>query len=218
MISTTSMAPQRIALFLIIGMVAFGSAYFMTSRSTEGAPTSSTKNSSVIAEGVRCVEAIPFTLSEPATHWWRAERPAYRRGVLLVLRADPDRLTVRQTATPVLFVGAETVARLDSGNDAGVAVGIVPMFGNVTTEDLLGQPMFFGPTKLAEQVTKAEAEAERDAALGRQETVLDETTMQQVLKASIHVKSEADLFGAAADLLERHAPAETDQIRMLRGR
>ena len=39
---------------------------------------------------VELLEARPFQLDAPEVHHWRAERPTYRAGYVLVLRTDPE--------------------------------------------------------------------------------------------------------------------------------
>ncbi|HKX45338.1 MAG TPA: hypothetical protein VJP77_01345, partial [Planctomycetota bacterium] len=104
------------------------------------------------AVAVELVEAHAFTLDQPTTHWMRAEQPQYATGHVLVLRTDPELLVPRQTLENVLYVGAETVERVNLGHESGFLVAIVP--GEV---DLAAAPIFFGEPALPEQVTAAEA-------------------------------------------------------------
>jgi hypothetical protein len=82
---------------------------------------------------------FPFT--------WSAERPRVESGTLVVIEVSPELLRPRQTAEPVLYVGAHSAWRVSSYNDAGIVVAFVPV-----QVDLADSPVWFGTPELPERV------------------------------------------------------------------
>lgn len=72
------------------------------------------------------IAAQPFELVAAATHYWRAERPQYTRGWLLVLECDPALLARRQTSEALLASSGELLERLNEGAKHGRVVAILP--------------------------------------------------------------------------------------------
>ena len=68
-----------IALTLVIGGVAAGLGLFSTDRVTA--------SSAPALSEVRLIEAIPFSLDNPMTHYWRSEAPSFSRGIIMVVNA-----------------------------------------------------------------------------------------------------------------------------------
>ncbi|HTE06809.1 MAG TPA: hypothetical protein VK824_11470, partial [Planctomycetota bacterium] len=171
------------------------------------------------AGGVELIAARPFTLASPATHAWRKEQPAYTAGVLLVLRAPIDTLVARQTAEPVLYVGAQTAERVNVGDSSGMLVAIVPAEtdaqGRVAL-DLGAAPIFFGEPALPEQVDAQVVATELAAA--RRAGIAPPTHAQvtAALQEQVAFEDEGQLHLHAADLIEHYAPLEVDVVSGLR--
>ena len=161
---------------------------------------------------VDVVEAHPFRLFTPATHYYRAEQPTFDSGLLLVLDvADTSLLTPRQTLDPVLYVGNETAERINTGKDSGYLVVVVP---NATLESLAESPVYFGTPELPERVTQASAEAELLAALEkgiRPSLNAAKAGRDEVLLADHH-----HLYVHSSLLIEAYSPNEQDLIRSMR--
>jgi len=168
---------------------------------------------------VELVAARPFTLAAPATHFWRKEQPAYRAGMLLVLRAPVDLLVARQTAEPVLYVGAQTAERVNVGDSSGMLVAIVPADldsqGHVAF-DLAAAPIFFGSAELPEQVDGATVA--RELAAARRAGIAPPTAaaVSAALSEPVAFDDDWQLRVHAADLIERYAPLERDVVSGLR--
>jgi hypothetical protein len=100
------------------------------------------------------VYAQPFQLAEPATHWWRQERPTYTAGWLLVLEVDPTQMKATARPENVLFVGHEVAERVNHPTVSGRLVVIVPSPAGADgypTLDLSTQKIWFGEQALPEQ-------------------------------------------------------------------
>ena len=171
------------------------------------------------AGDVQLVSARPFTLAAPATHSWRAERPTYTAGMLLVLRAPADLLASRQSAEPVLFVGGQTAERVNVGDSSGQLVVIVPAGldaeGRVDL-DLTQAPLFFGAPALPEQVDAAVAQRELAAARRAGIAPPSPAAVAAALQPQVAFDDDWELHLHAADLVERYAPQETDVVSGLR--
>ncbi len=208
MTSARSLLLSTLALTLLAGLTA-GIAQ------VEGAPA---LPAAFPVGGVTVLEARPFTLAEPATHEWRSERPQYTAGVLLVLDVEDHELVLpRQVAEPILYVGAQTAARLNHGYESGRVIAIVP----ATTDadgavvfDLAGAPIFFGTPGLPEQVDAETATRERAAAVAA--GLPATTTPTTAVHAPVAFENDHQLHVFAADLIEQHSPAEKDLVAGLR--
>jgi hypothetical protein len=163
---------------------------------------------------VQLVHVQPFELAEPAVHSWRLDGASYTTGLLVVLEADPAFLVPRQTAEPVLFVGNQTVARVNTGYPSGQLVGIVP---GMTLEELADAPIFFGQPALPESVGAAHIAAELDAARA---SGLTGPGAERVAIASadgpIGALDLSDLRFQASFLIEKYSPTEVDLVSGLR--
>lgn len=163
---------------------------------------------------VQLVHAEAFELAEPATHAWRAEQPTYTKGLLVVLEAEPAFLAPRQTAEPVLYVGDQTVERVNTGYPSGQLVGIVP---DMTLDELADAPIFFGQPALPESIDAAHIQAELDAALASGLTGVGAARVAAASAAdSIGALDLGDLHFQASFLIEKYAPDEVDLISGLR--
>lgn len=158
------------------------------------------------------VERVPFTLEQSAVHDYRAERPSFTSGEIVVVRSHGPDLEQRAVATPVLYCGAETAQQLNRAT-SGVVVCVVPHADDRERSAELGVgPWYQGAPNLPEQVTLPLAEAELEAAL-RRGVVLQTTEAA----APVALVDEAALHLLAADLIEKHVPDESDTVRGIRG-
>jgi hypothetical protein len=96
-------------------------------------------------------DAFPFT--------WSAERPRVASGTLVVIEVSPELIRPRQTAEPVLYVGAHSAWRVSSYNEAGIVVAFVPV-----RVDLADAPIWFGTPGLPERVDTTSALRELELA------------------------------------------------------
>ena len=161
---------------------------------------------------VRVVEAQPFRLNEPGTHSYRAEKPTFDSGLLLVLDvADVGLLTPRQTLEPVLYVGDETAQRINTGAGSGHLVVVVP---NATVESLAESPIFFGTPDMPERVTRAAARQELSTALAagiRPGPITASAQREEVL-----LENHYELYLHASTLIETYSPKEQDLVEAMR--
>jgi len=163
---------------------------------------------------VQLVFAQSFELADAATHTWRAEQSSYTTGVLVVLEAEAAFLAPRQTAEPVLFVGNQTVERVNTGYPSGQLVGIVP---GMTLEELADAPIFFGQPALPESVDAAHIQAELDAAVTSGLTGVGAERVAAATAADpIGALDLGDLHFQASFLIEKYSPGEVDLISGLR--
>lgn len=163
---------------------------------------------------VQLVHVQSFELAEPAQHMWRAEQPSYTTGLLVVLEAAPDFLAPRQTAEPVIYVGNQTLERINTGYPSGQLVGIVP---SMTLEELAEAPIFFGQATLPESVDAAHIQAELDAAVASGLTGPGTARVATATSdAAIGALDLGDLYYQASFLIEKYAPTEVDLVTGLR--
>jgi hypothetical protein len=169
--------------------------------------------------GVTLIEARPFTLDVPYTHDWRAERPQVTAGVLLVLGVDPDLVHPRQGLEPVLYVGDQTVERINFGGESGHVVAVVPApvdgQGHVAL-DLSRTPIYFGTPALPEQVDAATVAQELAAAQARGIAPPTAAAVAAVSQPEVRFHDSYDVRVFAADLIEAWSPMETDLVSGLR--
>ena len=143
--------------------------------------------------------AQPFTLERGYWHTWSASRPWVQNGCLLVLEVDPDVLTPRQSAQPVLYVNKQVAERVNVGYGSGRLVVIVP--GMVESERPM---MWFGSPELPERVTAAQIARERQAAL---DAGIEPFTGSACVDA-IELADQDTLRRKSAELVEQYCPDE----------
>ncbi|MBT3219104.1 MAG: hypothetical protein HN348_08440 [Proteobacteria bacterium] len=110
---------------------------------------------------VGLVQAQPFQLIEPYEYQWAAHRPEVVEGLVIVLRVEPDFAVPRQVKMPVLYAG-NTPVELVGSTETGCVVALVPK-----QEMLAKKPIFFGTTKLPEEVDAERGTEEMATALAR---------------------------------------------------
>jgi hypothetical protein len=99
--------------------------------------------------------AQPFTLQQSYAFEWRAEHPTVEAGWLLVIQTDPALCTPSDEYEPVLYVGGQTVERINTGRDSGRIVAVLPAPRGASGEpdfDLAKAEIFWGSPRLPEQV------------------------------------------------------------------
>ena len=172
------------------------------------------------SSSVEVVYARPYVLGEAETHWWRAEQPQVSAGVALVLRV-PDRelLHPRQSAQPVLQVGAQTAERVNHGHVSGHVVALVPADldaqGRVAL-DLTSAPIFFGAAELPERLDEAQLQARLADARAQGVAPPSAAQLAGVLEDQVSFGDGWELRVWAADLIEAWSPDEIDLVRGLR--
>ncbi len=185
------------------------------------------------------VAARPFTVEQPFTHMWRTEQSAVDAGYLLVLRVNPDLVYPRQTAEPVLYVGEQTAERVNVGYTDGHVIAIVPTPRDpktgAPTLDLTRTRIWFGTPRLPESVDAARVRTETELAAtvlgpmieGRPDGPVIAPGVAAVAMArqaraaggeAAAYTDRAALHAAAAELVLRYAPSETDLAANLAGR
>jgi len=178
-----------------------------------------------VTSEVTLLHAQPFQLDEPYTHWWRAEAPEVASGWVLVLASDPDLVRPRQTAEPVLYVGAQTAERCNAPTDSGHLVVLVPAplaAGGTIALDPYRVPIWFGDPDLPERVDAAEIRRQLEAATARGvgparrsarlESLLDAASAP----GTIYARDRLELDLVLADLIELYSPDEVDLVEGLR--
>lgn len=167
------------------------------------------------------VYAREFRLEEAYVHWWRAERPEVRSGYLLVLEADPELLVRRQSLESVLYVGRQTAERVNSGDESGNLVALVPSAVGADGRlelDLTQAPIWFGSPELPERVDAARVELEYARALEQHITAPPPDRVRSALERGGPPLALADrvaLQRAAAEVVRTFSPTEVDLARSL---
>jgi len=152
------------------------------------------------------VYAQPFSLEEGYRFDWRAEHPTVVEGYILVLKVDPDLVYPRQMPEPVLYVGDQTVERVNIGHKSGHVIAILP-----EKIDLATAPIWFGTPDLPERVDAEIIAAER----ARAEAAGIEPFAAAAVDASLRAGGEAVSFEShdhmlhhLATLIQTYAPEE----------
>ena len=157
----------------------------------------------------RIVSATPFLLERGWTHEWRAEKPRYDAGWLLVLEVDPGFVQPTQLEEPVLYAGSETVERMNHGARSGRVVAILPSTrtraGGVAL-DLATTPIWFGGAFLPERVDAARIERER----ARADALGVRPLAMPAIGAPLSLGSRDDLDPLAGELILQHDSFEAD--------
>ena len=205
------MTSKRTMGFTALAGVAAVAAFTPFLQSSDGAPATPQPPQSPPSDRVEVVHAQRFELQAPYTHWWRKERPKVAAGWLLVLDVEPDMVRPTQNAQPVLYVGTQTAERINIGYQSGKLVVLVP--GNA---DLTETPIFFGAPALPEQIGVTEIEADVAAAALRGVVPPEREQVFAVVQDTLRFADDHQLRLAAADLIERFAPDESDLVRGMR--
>jgi len=154
------------------------------------------------------VHAERFQVDRPFSYVWRADQPLVNKGWLLVLSGDPELFRPRQTKEPVLYVGAQTAQRINTGPD-GKLVVLVP--GDFQLEDA---PIFFGAAALPEELRQGQIDAELGAARASGAVPPSKEAIENATKTAEwkSFATDYELHLRAIDLVEEHSPKEKDLI------
>ncbi len=170
---------------------------------------------------IEILHAQPFVLDQPYVHEWRREKPLATAGTILVLSTEPELVRPRQTAEPVLYVGAETAERVNAPRNGNLVVlvpGPVDDDGRVDL-DLSSTTIWFGTPDLPERVDAAviARELARAQASGAGPARLSERArLRSAADATIYARDRVELDPYLADLIELYSPEEVDLARGLR--
>lgn len=150
------------------------------------------------------LHARHFSVDQGFEFTWSKEHPQVREGTLVVVQADPALIRPRQTAEPVLYVGANPAWRVSPYNESGVIVAFVP-----AKVDLAREPVWFGRPALPERIGEADAALELQRARAAGIRPFGRTEVEPALVFA----SRTDLLRALHDLAVAHgavAPASRD--------
>lgn len=174
-----------------------------------GAPTAASDRSAPAQ--LELVHAERFHVDRPFRHAWRADRPAYQDGWLLVLAGDPALLQPRQARQPVLFVGAQVADRINAGT-SGKLVVLVP--GEFALADA---PIFFGGDTLPEELRQPQIDAELAQARAAGALPPSAPALTNAVREGVQVFADDHALRLRAiDLVEQHSPAEKALIEAAR--
>lgn len=170
--------------------------------------------------------AIAFEVAAPYEHNTRKDRMMVTRGHVLVLRAPSALLVARQVAEPVLLVGAQTAERINrgftAGKESGVLIVLVPEWTERGADGVehAGNPLasriYFASPELPERVDAAWIAAQAKKADGAK-LAAKPMIAAGVALAATRLFADRDALGRfLAELVEEHAPTETDCIEAMR--
>lgn len=173
-----------------------------------------------LAHPVHLVAVHPFTLDEPYTHWYRTDRPQVDAGLLVVLSVDElELLHPRQTAQPVLQVGAQTAEPLNFGHLSGHVIALIPaprIADGIVDLDLTKAPIFYGDPALAETLDQAALNARLQEALDRGVPSSSPEEIEAAMLDSLHFANDHALRMWAADMIATWSPQEMDLVEGMR--
>ncbi|MDZ4771685.1 MAG: hypothetical protein SGI72_00985 [Planctomycetota bacterium] len=155
------------------------------------------------------VVATPFTLQKAWTHEWRAEKPTFDAGWLVVLEVDTGLVQPTQMEEPVLYAGTETVERINHGEQSGRVIAIVPSKRNrdgTLALDLASTPIWFGARELPERIDAVRVAAE----VAKAEQLGVTPLRLPNIGAVLHLASRDDLDPLCGELVLQHSPQEQD--------
>jgi hypothetical protein len=221
---------RTFALAALAGGVLIGGVFAVRPSQDDAKQTPPVVTDRPYADQLRLVHAQPFVLEQPYTHEYRSERPLVASGWIVVLETDADRLFLRQTHNPVLMGGAQTLERVNHGNQSGRLVALLPAPIDASGEvslDLHDVPLWFAwdeavpedekllPEQMDAQILRRElAKAKRLGARPRPEAEVDAALAAG--GGTIYVLDRVELQPFLADLLDVHSPQETELIGSLR--
>lgn len=169
---------------------------------------------------VKLVQAIPFTLDETFTHWYRSEQPQFDAGMLLVLSVkELALLTPRQHYMPVLQIGAETAEPLNLGDISGNVIAVLPgqrKSDGTVDIDLANSPIFFGEPALGEEMDIQMVRERLKTARLQGVANPSEEMVDAAMREAMHFANDYQLRRWAADLIEAYSPQEVDLVTGLR--
>lgn len=207
---------------LLVVLAALGAGGYLLAtgeRHPAAAPARAARSHAADGEVRALLYAQPFTLERPEIFWWRAERPSYQAGWLLVLEVDPARVQPSDRAEPVLYVGDTVAERVNHPFRSGRLVVLVPSTpgpDGAPALDLASAPVWFGAPELPERIDAAALASARAAAPAAQAFTPDEIAEARARSnPPIQVEQRADLDPILGELVREHGPEEPDLARGL---
>lgn len=150
------------------------------------------------------VYARPFSLTEGYKYDWNQERPLIKNGTLAVLKVKPELVMPRNALERVLYVGNQSVQRLNHGDKSGHVIVIIP--GDI---DLSQAPIWFGSPGLPERITAKIIKSERVLADRADIKPFAKDKILTLTKSSIEAKNLSELLREhVADLVLEYSPQE----------
>lgn len=168
----------------------------------------------------RILRAVPFRLTEPYTHYYRADQPAVSEGWLVVLGVSPDLVRPTNNFQPVLYAGlpggTQTLERINQGHIDGVTVAFLP--GDIDDPSgLRGAPIWFGAPELPERLTEAMIETERERIADLDVFTITEAALRDTEPSSsqpgattLALANRQVLEETAAELIIQYAPGDRE--------
>jgi len=176
--------------------------------------------SSPAAFPVELISAQVFTLDQPYTHWYRAEQPQVDAGMLVVLKVDEvELLHPRQTAQPVLQIGAQTAEPLNLGHLSGYVIALLParrLDDGVIDLDLAKTPIFYGEAALAEELDAVALQNRLQDALAQGAIIPSAKVLEEASGEALHFANDYDLRLWAADMIATWSPYEMELVETMR--
>ncbi|HEX6811613.1 MAG TPA: hypothetical protein VF384_08330 [Planctomycetota bacterium] len=155
------------------------------------------------------VHAERFQVAKPFQNVWRADKQLVNSGWLLVLSGDPALLVPRQVKEPVLYVGAQTAQRVNTGQESGRLVVIVP--GDFQLDDA---PIFLGDAALPEELRQGQIDQQLQVARGLGAVPPTAAAIENATKNAVwgEFATDFELRLRAIELVEKHSPQEKELI------
>ena len=158
------------------------------------------------------VYARRFTLTEGYRWGWRADEPATKVGVIVVLRVDPQLVIPRNSLSPILYARDRMLQALNFGHKSGHVIGLIP--GEVNLSETL---IWFGSPTAPGRVTPQSIRAERAQAEKAGIRPFPATKIERATKAPVEAPDlDSLLRGELADLVLEYAPEESNLARKWR--
>ena len=201
-----STLPRRFSTALAV-VIGFAALAVVVALGVSRTPDASRSTAAQPPSQLEVVHAERWSTAQPFQHEWRADRPWVASGWLLVLSGDPAKMVVRQTKEPVLYVGAQTAERINSGQGSGKLVVIVP--GDFWLEDA---PVFYGGEALPEELRQPAIDRELAAARAAGAVTISAERAAAVTAEAREFANDYQLRLRAIDLVERFSPTEKDLI------
>lgn len=161
----------------------------------------------------KVVAAVPFSVAEAFPSECRADRQLVSHGWIVVLTAEPALLIPRQTEDAILYAGAQTAERVNTGVQSGHLVAIVPqtLRDDGTAVPFSQMRFWFGTPGLPERVTPEVIQAEIALADAAKLVVIGPEAGAKVCgddARSEQLKDRTALWNRALKLVRQFSPDE----------
>lgn len=154
----------------------------------------------------------PFALSRG--YRWSSvyDEQETERGIIVVLRVDPNLVIPRNAPSPILYAGNRMLQALNFGHTSGHVIGLIP--GQVNLSETL---FWFGPPTSPSRVTSKSIRVERTQAEKAGIRPFPAEKVESVTKPAIIAPNlRALLRGELAELVLEYAPEEGNLARKWR--